>query len=93
MRLLVLQPQQLQRDVLGALVVAMHFEPIRLGPTRPIVISVALEQPRLERKRWSALTELEREYRLLTPLINDTAIVAVEREKLSAGPVVLGVRG
>jgi hypothetical protein len=38
----------LQRDVLAALVLVAHFEPIRLGPSRPIGFFVALEQPRFD---------------------------------------------
>ena len=47
--LLVFQMQQLQRDVLAALVVVVDLEPIRLGPTWPILISAAFEQSSLER--------------------------------------------
>ena len=38
----VFKMQQLERDVLTSLLLTMHLEPIRLGPTRPILVGTAL---------------------------------------------------
>src|SRR6266852_9092841 len=47
---LVLQPQQLERDVLAALPLAVDLQPIRFRTSRSEFFFAALEQPLLERK-------------------------------------------
>ena len=48
MRLLVFEMQQLQRDVLAALVLAVDLQPIRLRTARPRLVGTAPEQPLFE---------------------------------------------
>jgi len=38
----VFKMQQLERYVLTSLLLTVHLEPIRLGPTRPILVGTAL---------------------------------------------------
>src|SRR5881394_4492952 len=48
MSCLVFEMQQLQGEVLAALVVAVHLQPVRLGPTRSQLLLAALEQQRFD---------------------------------------------
>ena len=48
---LVLQPQQLEGDLLAPRPLVVHLEPIRCRASGPILLLAALEEPRLQGKR------------------------------------------